>query len=66
MQDFLSSFAAEAANEEKNDKKILDYMESTSSAIQTLAETTASSNSKLTETMDMLGKSILHLAKKRG
>lgn len=65
MQDFLTSFAADAANEEKNDKKILDYMEATSSAIQTLAETTASSNTKLTETTDMLGKSILHLAKKR-
>ena len=66
MQDFLSSFAAEAANDEKNDQKILDYMEVTSSAIQTQAETTASSNTKLTETMDMLGKSILHLSKKRG
>ena len=66
MQGFLSSFAEDAANEEKHDKKIVDYMEATSSAIQTLAETTASSNAKLTETMDMLGKSILHLAKKRG
>ena len=65
MQDYLSSFAADAANDEKNDKKILDYMEATSSGIQTLAETTASTNTKLTETMDMLGKSILHLAKKR-
>ena len=64
MQDFLSSFAADATNEEKNDKKILEYMEATSSAIQTMAETATSSNSKLSETMDMLGKSILHLAKK--
>ena len=65
MQDSLSFFAADAANEEKNDKEISEDMEATSSAIQTTAETTASSNSKLSETMDMLGKSILHLVKKR-
>lgn len=65
MQDILTSFAVDDADEEKNDKKILDYMEATSSAIETLAETTASLNTKLTESMDTLGKSILHSAKKR-
>ena len=65
MQDILTSFAVDDADEEKNDKKILDYMEATYSAIETLAETTASLNTKLTESMDTLGKSILHSAKKR-
>lgn len=65
MQKLLLSFTEEAIKEEKKEKKIMDFMESSSKAIQSLAESTAASNLKLSETMDMLGNSIIQLAKRR-
>lgn len=68
MSKVLESFAEEVKNDERKEKIMFEFIEQSNKqnrdAMRDLQKSTAATNAKITETLDIIGKAVVKLTKK--